>query len=109
MQTYFLVCIIVFFAGVTQGVSGFGSILLCLPLLAIFLDIKIVIPLAALFGLSISTILLTQLWKHMEWKKIYPLFLGAFPGVPVGVFFLKKLDKGPIHWILGIMLFYYSH
>lgn len=108
MQTYFLVCIIVFFAGVTQGVSGFGSILLCLPLLAIFLDIKIVIPLAALFGLSISTILLTQLWKHMEWKKIYPLFLGAFPGVPVGVFFLKKLDKGPIHWILGIMLISYS-
>lgn len=108
MQTYILICLIVFFAGFTQGLSGFGSILLSLPLLAIFLDIKIVIPLVAIYGVSITIILLVQLWKYLDWQKIFPLFLGALPGIPIGVYFLKKLDKGMIQWILGIMLISYS-
>ncbi|MBW1613835.1 MAG: sulfite exporter TauE/SafE family protein [Deltaproteobacteria bacterium] len=108
MQTYILICLIVFFAGFTQGLSGFGSILLSLPLLAIFLDIKIVIPLVAIYGVSITIILLVQLQKYLDWQKIFPLFLGALPGIPIGVYFLKKLDKGMIQWILGIMLISYS-
>lgn len=108
MQTYVLVCLVVFFAGVTQGLSGFGSILLSLPLLAIFLEIKMVIPLVALFGLSITIVLLLQLWKQLEWKAVYPLLLSGLPGVPVGVFFLTKLDKDTIQWILGIILIGYS-
>jgi uncharacterized membrane protein YfcA len=58
MKEYLLVCLVVFFAGVTQGLSGFGSVLLSLPLLAIFLEIKMVIPLVALFGLAITIVLL---------------------------------------------------
>lgn len=108
MQTYVLICLIVFFAGFTQGLSGFGSILLSLPLLAIFLDIKTVIPLVALIALCITIVLLFQLRKHLDWQKIYPLFLGALPGIPIGVFFLKKLDKDLIQWILGIILISYS-
>ena len=108
MQTYGLICLIVFLAGFTQGLSGFGSILLSLPLLAIFLDIKTVIPLVALIAFCITIILFIQLWEHLDWKKIYPLFLGALPGIPLGVFFLKKLDKDLIQWILGIILISYS-
>jgi uncharacterized membrane protein YfcA len=108
MQTYLLICLIVFFAGFTQGLSGFGSVLLSLPLLAIFIDIKTVIPLVALIGLSVTIMLLVQMWKHLDWKKIYPLFLGSFPGIPVGVFFLKILDKDMIQWILGAILTVYS-
>ena len=108
MQTYVLICLIVFLAGFTQGLSGFGSILLSLPLLAIFLDIKTVIPLVALMAFCITIILFIQLWEHLDWKKIYPLFLGALPGIPLGVFFLKKLDKDLIQWILGIILIAYS-
>jgi uncharacterized membrane protein YfcA len=44
----------------------------------------------------------------LEWSKILPILLGALPGVPVGVIFLKKLDRGTIHWILGTLLVVYS-
>ena len=108
MQTYLFVCLIAFFAGFTQGLSGFGSVLLSLPLLAIFLNIKVVIPLAALFGLTMTIILIIQLWRHLEWKKIYPLVISALPGVPVGVLFLKKMDKEVIQLTLGIILIGYS-
>ena len=108
MQTYLLICVIVFFSGVTQGLSGFGSIMLSLPLLALFIDIKVVIPLVGIFGLVIPILLLIKLWKHLDWKKIHPLFLGAVPGIPVGVFLLKKLDVTTMHWILGIILMTFS-
>jgi len=108
VETYLWTCLIVFFAGFIQGLSGFGSVLVALPLLAIILDIKAVIPLAALYGLSIAFLLLVQLRKHLEWKKVWPLLLGAILGIPVGVFFLKKLDREIIHCILGIILIGYS-
>lgn len=108
MQTYLLICIILFLAGFTQGLSGFGSILLSIPLLTIFMDIKAVIPLTALVGLSITVMLLIQLWQHLEWKKIVPLLLGAVPGIIAGVFLLKRLDKGIIQMILGSILVIYA-
>jgi len=108
MQTYLLVCLVVFFAGVTQGLSGVGSVLLSLPLLAIFLEIKTVIPLVALFGLAITIVLLLQLWRQLERKAVYPLLLSALPGVPVGVFFLKRLETDTIQLILGIILIGYA-
>ncbi len=108
METYLWICIILFFAAFTQGVAGFGSAMTALPLLAIFLDIKTAIPLVGLFSLSVTILLVFQLLKYLEWKKIYSLILGAIPGVPIGVFFLKRLDKDTIQWTLGIFLIVYS-
>ena len=108
IETYLWISVIVLFAAFTQGLSGFGSILLALPLLSIFLDIKMAIPLAALYGVSITILLLLQLRKHLEWGKIFPLLVGAALGVPVGVFFLKRLNRNVILWILGVFLVAYS-
>ena len=108
MDTYLWVCLIFFMAGLTKGLSGFGSVLLSIPLLAIFLDIKTVIPLTALVGLSMSLVLLFQLRRYLEWKKIYPLLIAAIPGIPLGVVFLKKLDKAVVLYVLGVVLIVYS-
>jgi uncharacterized membrane protein YfcA len=107
-MTYVAVGFILFLAGFTQGLSGFGSILMSLPLLAVFLDIKTVIPLTALAGQAITLMILFQLKRQLDWKKILPLVVSALPGILVGVYFLKRMDKGVIHWILGITLIVYS-
>jgi uncharacterized protein len=108
VQTYFWVCLISLGAGFLQGVSGFGSVLLSLPLLAIFIDIKTVIPLTVLAGVSASYLLLYQLRQHLDWKKILPIFIGAALGIPVGVYFLKRLDRGVIQWTIGAILILYA-
>ncbi|MEF2145901.1 MAG: hypothetical protein V3573_10680 [Desulfovibrionaceae bacterium] len=47
-------CLITACAGFVQGLSGFGSVLLSLPLLSFFLPIKTVIPLVALLAFCIN-------------------------------------------------------
>ena len=108
IQTYLLLSLIIFSAGFVQGFSGFGSILLALPILSLFIDIKILIPLMVLCGCSMSIFLLIQLRPHLDLKKIIPLFLGAIPGIPLGVLFLKKINPVIIYWILGLILISYS-
>ena len=108
MNEYILIVLITFVACFIQGLSGFGSILLALPLLAIFLDIKTVIPLVALQGLFSAVLLLIGLRKDFEWKKVLPLFAGSIPGVPVGVFFLKTVSTGSIQMALGLIVVSYA-
>ncbi len=108
MRTYVLLSVVTFLAGFTQGLSGFGSVLLALPLLTLFIDVKSVIPLVALYGVAMTILLLVQLRSHLEWKKIYPLLIGSLPGIPIGVYLLKKMDPAMIQAVLGAVLLSYA-
>jgi hypothetical protein len=108
MTTYILLLVVTFLAGFIQGLSGFGSVLLSLPLLILFLDVRTSIPLVALVGLALTILLLIQLREHLEWKKVYPLLGGTLFGVPVGVFLLKHLDTNWIQLVLGTVLVGYA-
>ena len=88
MEIYLYLGIVALCAGFIQGLSGFGSVLLSLPLLALFLDVKTAIPLVALLAVALTIFLLVQLRAHWDWKKIYPLCLGSLPGAPWGYGFL---------------------
>jgi len=108
MQIYVWICLILFLAGFTHGVSGFGSVMLSIPLLAMVLDIKTVIPLANLVAVTLTVTVFVQLRHQFVWKKLGPLIYGAIPGIALGVFFLKRLDKGTIHWLLGVLLIVFA-
>lgn len=108
MDTLPYLIIIMLLAGFIQGFSGFGSVLLSLPLLALFLDIKTAIPLVALMGVMLTIFLLIPLWKDLEWSRIWPLLLGALPGVPIGIFILKSLNSRLLLTFLGLILVCYA-
>ncbi|MDD5171349.1 MAG: TSUP family transporter, partial [Syntrophales bacterium] len=86
----------------------FGSVLLSLPLLLLFLDVKTAVPLTAMAGLLLTVFLIIPLWKHLEWKKVSPLLMGSIFGVPCGVYLLRALSSGAIMIILGIILLLYG-
>lgn len=108
MQLYLWIFVIVFFTGFIKGLSGFATMLVALPLLVIIIDIKTVVPFVTLLGASATIFLLIQLVRHLEWKEIYRLLVGAIPGIVIGVFFLKTLDEDILQFILGIVLIFYS-
>lgn len=108
MAIYIYLTVVAFLAGFIQGLAGFGSVLLSLPLLALFLDIREAIPLVNLMGVVLTVVLIIQLRAHWEWGKIRPLLAGAVPGIPVGVYLLKRMDPVLIQVVLGTVLVAYA-
>lgn len=108
MHVYVWVCLILFLAGFTHAISGFGSVMLSISLMAMVLDIKTVIPLANLAAVTMTVTVFLQLRRQFDWRKLNPLIWSAIPGIVLGVFFLKRLDKGAIHWLLGVLLICFS-
>ncbi len=87
MLTFALVSLIFFMAGLIQGLSGFGSALLAMPLLTIFIDVKVAVPLCILNSFLITSYLSFKLKNYMEMKKILSLFAGSLPGIYLGISF----------------------
>lgn len=95
-------------AGFVQGVTGFGSALLAIPLLAFFIDIKTAIPLTMLNSLIITFYLFYKLKSHVSRTRVLPLCVSAIPGIFIGVTLLKTIPSKEIGIILGAMTITYS-
>ena len=108
MEQYGLLLLIIFLASFLHGLAGFGSALLAIPLLALFFDIKIVIPLIAIVACSLNIIVLIQLRHFFEKEKLYPLIIGALPGIALGAFALKRVHENTIRLVLGAVLISYA-
>ena len=108
MAVHVFVSLIFLAAGFAQGITGFGSALVAMPLLLLFLDARTAVPLCMLNGLIITLFLSLQLKRHMDWRKVLPLCLGCLPGIYVGVAFLQHADDRLIKGLLGLMLVAYS-
>ncbi|HIJ79435.1 MAG: sulfite exporter TauE/SafE family protein [Desulfobulbaceae bacterium] len=95
-------------AGFTQGVSGFGSALVAMPLLTLFMDVQMAAPLCMLNGLLITSSLSLQLRRHIDWLRIRPLLLGCVPGVVFGLVVLKNISNTILQICLGGLIIGYA-
>jgi len=104
------VCISFIFllAGFVQGMTGFGSALVAMPLLSLWIDVKSAVPLCTLNSLVITSFLALRMKNHLDREKILPLCLAAIPGMIVGVTLLKKVSSEGISIGLGSLLIAYS-
>jgi uncharacterized membrane protein YfcA len=107
MTTLILISVIYLAAGFTQGFSGFGSALLAMPLLTLFLDAKTAVPLSVLNSVLITSYLSLKLKSHMERGKIMPLVWGSLPGTYIGVKFLIYAESDIIKLLLGLLIVSY--
>ena len=96
------------FAGFVQGLTGFGSALVAIPLLSFVFDIKTAVPLCMLNGVVITTYMALNLRRDLDVGKILPLLIGALPGILVGIYFLKHGDESMLRHGIGVLLIAYS-
>ncbi len=108
METLFITGIIFFLSGIIQGMTGFGSALVAIPLLCLIVDIKFAVPLSVLNGLVITSFLAIKLKAYMDKDKLFPLCLSTLPGILFGVTLLKKMESETIALLLGILIILYS-
>jgi uncharacterized membrane protein YfcA len=99
---------IVFLGGMVQGLSGFGSALVAVPLLALLIPVATVVPLVALLGLAISAANLWHLRASVRPAAMTPLLVGYVMGTPLGLY---ALTRAPERWVLtalGVLLSAYA-
>lgn len=90
-----------FFAGLTQGLTGFGFALVSVPILSIILPPKIVIPTALIYGTILNLIILINTRKWVNIKKIWPLLVFGISGVPLGTYILLIFDVKILKIFIG--------
>ena len=95
---------IILAAGFLQGLTGFGFVLIALPLLDMFIPLKTIIPLVCLLALFISLTLSIQLRKAIVFSNIALLFAATVPAIPIGVYVLKHVPPQYLGIALGLLM-----
>jgi hypothetical protein len=108
LTEYLLAAAVIFIAAAVHGASGFGQGLIAMPILALFIDIKTVIPLSLFNGLVIGATLMLRWRRRLDFSKAWPLITSSVFGVPIGVYFLKTLDGSALKTGLGVLLAAFS-
>lgn len=96
--------LIVLVAYFIRGISGFGSGLIAVPLLAHFLPLTFVVPMILVTDFSASLALGAHTRKHARWDEIRPLMPSGFIGVVAGVTLLVRLPASPLLTVLGLLV-----
>jgi uncharacterized membrane protein YfcA len=94
------ICGVALVAGFTQGLTGFGLAVLCMPLLSMQVPVRVSVPIAALCGGSVTIPIVVTLRRHVLWRPALMLSVCAVPGIWAGA---RLLAGVPPAWILGAM------
>jgi uncharacterized membrane protein YfcA len=88
-------------AALVQQISGFGFALLSVPLMALLIDAKDAVVLAALFGLASSTLLVARAHHGVVWPVAWRMLASAAVGMPLGLVVLLAVDEGVLRLIIA--------
>ncbi len=100
--------LIIFTAYVIKGLSGFGSGLVAIPLLAIFLPIPFIVPVLGLLSYSGTLMQSFSLRKQADWKIIFPLLPFSFLGIFIAVWMLSTVGARILIFCLGLFVLLYA-
>ncbi len=103
-----LVAGVMLFAGMVQGLAGFGSALVAIPLMALFLDMATAVPLMAFTAALMAVINAVHLRRAVRWRPLLPLLGGYLIGTPLGLYFLVSAPEALVLGLLGILLSVYA-
>jgi len=87
-----------------RGISGFGSGLIAVPLLAHFLPLTFVVPMILVTDVAASLALGTHTRKHVRWDELRPLIPFSILGVLAGTTLLVNLPEAPLLATLGVFV-----
>ncbi len=103
-EAYLVAGLIVLAAYFIRGISGFGSGLIAVPLLALFLPLTFVVPLVLVTDFSASAALGTQARRQVRWDEIRPLLPFSLIGIVAGALLLVSLPRTPLLVTLGVVV-----
>jgi uncharacterized membrane protein YfcA len=90
-------------AGLVRGFSGFGTALVFMPIAASITSPIWAIIMMMMFDLFGPLALLPRAWRDGEPRDVSLLGLGALIGLPIGVYFLTRMDPIVFRWLVSCL------
>ena len=100
--------LIVFTACFTQGLSGFGSALVAMPLLSPMLGLRHAAPLVAMMSGAVQIALLVRYRRAFNFRAVWRLLAASAVAVPVGVYGLRRIDERITLTVLAVVVLAYA-
>lgn len=98
--------IILFFASLLQGMTGFGFSPMAIPLLSLFVPIKQLVTFIIVSNIIINTISLAKLYRFTDVKRMLVLFGIAALFTPLGAKLQGVLSEAQLLLIVSIFLLF---
>ena len=99
------ICAVAFVSGTARGFSGFGSALIFMPLASSIADPRLVAALLLIIDFIAAAPLLPGAWEKADRKATAVMVTGALIGVPIGTYFLSRLEPVTTRWIISAFVF----
>lgn len=90
----------VFLGAMIRGYSGFGSAAIAVAGLSLLLEPNQVIPLILMLETIAGLHMLPRAWKHIDWRQLRWISLGAIIATPVGIMLLASLPADVMRLII---------
>jgi uncharacterized membrane protein YfcA len=91
-----------------RGITGFGSGLIAIPLLAHFLPLTFVVPLLLVLDFTASIVLSRHTRLQVRWDEIRFLLPASVVGILLGAFLLVNLPREPLLVALGLFVIFFG-
>lgn len=99
--------VVIVAAYVVRGITGFGSGLIAIPLLAMNLPLATVVPLVVTLDYSVSAGQCLKNREHIQWREIVPLLPFTLVGVGLALYLLKTVDPELLlRWLAVFILLF---
>ena len=95
---------IAFLAAGCQSLTGFGSALVAVPLLSLYVDAKLAVVISTFLSTTVSAPLLFEVRRQVQLAKVAPLAIGSVVGVPVGILILRDVDAGVLKILVAAVV-----
>lgn len=95
---------IIFLAGLTQGLAGFGFSLVAVPMLMVFYEPSLLIPIIIVHSTVINILLFSSCRKNARPRRIWPLMVAGAAGIPAGTYLLLIIDHQTLKLIVGVLI-----
>ena len=99
---------VIFLATLIRSAFGFGEALVAVPLLALLMPVKMAVPLAVLFSITVAAVVVVQDWRQIHLGSAWRLVLPTLFGIPLGLLLLTAVAEPLVKVILAVVIIAFS-
>jgi uncharacterized protein len=90
--------------GFVSGLAGFGTALMALGIWLYAFPPSIAVPLILICSIVAQTSTLPAIWRHIDFRLVWPFLIGGLAGVPLGTLLVAHADPRIFKLSVGVFL-----